>query len=119
MTMSKSVKGFLAPDGKFFADRWECDRYVYQQKIEALCDTHNVNPENFLSLLNSWHEPIKGYYNADSHCQSKQTNGAEPSFEQPDQPDEPVSQASEDTSYLEGRDKDAPGFLEQSFGSYK
>jgi hypothetical protein len=112
--MTKQVKGFLAPDGKFFEDRWECDRYTYQQQIESLCDTHNINADNFLSLLNSWHEPIKGYYHADGQCKSKQANGSDPVFEQPEFPPVEDDQANSPIG-----DKDAPGFLEQSIGGYK
>jgi hypothetical protein len=110
--MAKEVKGFLAPDGKFFDDRWECDRYTYQQQIESLCVSHSIHPDNFLSLLNSWHEPIKGYYNADSKCKSKQANGTDPEFDE--LPDIPQTEA--DPPHIRVRDKDAPAFLEQSFG---
>lgn len=111
---AKAVKGYLAPDGRFFEDKWECDRYTCQQQIESLCVTHNINADNFLSLLNSWHEAIKGYYNADSQCKSKQANGATPEFEQP--PEAVVPQNEDDTPHYEVGDKDAPGFLQQSFG---
>ena len=109
--MSKAVKGYLAPDGRFFEDRWECDRYTYQQQIEALCVSHNIHPDNFLSLLNSWHKAIQGYYNADTNCKSRQANGAEPAFEA--EPE--LSHVEDDTADTGVRDKDAPGFLEQSF----
>ena len=112
--MSKAVKGFLAPDGKFFGDKWECDRYTYQQQIESLCDTHKINADNFLSLLNSWHEPIRGYYDADSKCKSKQANGSEPSLSEPE-----FSQVEDDQADTQVGDRDAPGFLEQSFGVHK
>lgn len=114
--MAKEVKGFLAPDGKFFSDKWECDRYTYQQQIENMCDTHNVNAENFLSLLNSWHEAIKGYYNADRQCKQKQANGSGPTFTEWT---ESFPQASEHPADTGVRDKDTPGFLEQSFGGDK
>ena|SRR6478735_2827760 len=116
--MTKKVSGFLAPDGKFFEDEWECDRYTHQQEIERLCDTHNINPENFVALLNSWHEAIRGYFDADSQCKQKQANGGEPDFdfqrEPAIKPELPLSEEYKTNSKI--RDPDAPGFLEQSFG---
>lgn len=116
--MAKQVKGYLAGDGTFFSDSAECDRYTAQQKLINLCETHNINPENFIALLNSWHQPIKDYFNADGQCKSKQANGAEPVFEQPDA-SEPVPPDEDDQAHTQVRDKDAPAFLEQSFGVHK
>lgn len=113
--MPQKVKGYLASDGSFFEDEPECKRYEAQQRLITLCETHNISPENFFALLRSWHEHIREWYDADSQCKSKQANGAEPTFEQP----EAVPQDDEDTPYLKRRDKDAPGFLEQSFGGDK
>jgi hypothetical protein len=110
--MSKPVKGFLAPDGKFFADKHECDRYVYQQQIESLCDTHNVHPDNFLSLINSWHETIRSYLDADRKCKTKQANGTDPTFEE-------VPQSDFDNEDVAIGDRDIPGFLEQQVRGYK
>jgi hypothetical protein len=112
--MTRAVKGYLAPDGKFFDDKWECDRYTYQQQLESLCDTHNINADNFLSLLNAWHEAIKGYYHADGNCKSKQANGTNAVFEGVELPQDQDDQADPKIG-----DKDAPGFLEQSFGKHQ
>lgn len=109
--MSKPVKGFLAPDGKFFEYKSDCDRYTYEQEIIGLCESHSIHPENFMALLNSWHEPIRGYYDADSKCASKQANGAKPAFEQSELPPDQDDQA--DTQV---RDRDTPGFLQFTFG---
>lgn len=114
--MTQKVKGFLASDGKFFETEAECSRYEYQQMLIELCDSHNINPENFFQLLREWSVPIKAFYHADSQCKESvaqpkgavEFDGAEdvsydtrvPSPDD-DYPDPPV------------RDKDAPGFLEQ------
>jgi hypothetical protein len=108
----KEVKGYLADDGTFFQSQPECERYNAQCQLFSLCESHSIHPENFMTLINSWHQQIREYLNADSNCKSKQANGTDPTFEQSNEL--PSDQA--DTTNARVRDKDAKGFLEQSFG---
>ena len=112
--MSVKVKGYLAPDGKFFEDAAECMRYEHQRALIDLCESHSINPENFFVLLREWNVHIKGYYNADSQCKEQVvvSSGAvafEKDFpsDENDHEDAPIG------------DKDTPGFLEQSVGRRK
>jgi len=108
--MPQKVKGFLAADGSFHESEAECDRYECILQIRALCESHNVNPENFFELLHEWGEHIKGYYDADSKCKQRQAV-AKGRVEFPDADDLPHAE-SDNADYVVG-DKDAPGFLEQ------
>lgn len=108
--MPKQVNGYLAADGTFFEHEPECTRYEFTKSLERLCETHELNFENFITVLNTWHQQIKGYYNADEACQSKQTHDGPnltPNFE-------PTLLRTEDNRENPASgDKDAPGFLEQ------
>jgi len=69
--MTKKVDGFLAEDGTFFSTMCECDRYEHERAIRTMCESHNVNANNFLAMLNEWSKDIRGYYHADSQCEQK------------------------------------------------
>jgi hypothetical protein len=125
--MSKPVNGFLAGDGSFFENEPECQRYEAERDIAVLCDTHEINYENFMATLNAWHSPIGRYYDADDKCKVHQVgravkfedyNNAHSGGPEPD--DEhallPTEDDRADTSF---RDKDAPGFLEQQIRGHK
>jgi len=120
--MPKQVNGFLALDGTFFEDEPECQRYEAERDIALLCDTHEINYDNFMATLNAWHNPIGRYYDADDKCKIHQV-GRAVKFENPLDRD---TEGSGSFPSVEGDyanppsgDKDAPGFLEQSFGRYK
>lgn len=111
--MTHKVKGFLAADGTFFEGEAECERYEIKQLLTGLCESHDVNPENFFGLLREWNSQIKGYYNADAKCKEPEaiaTGGAAIDDVPPDEEYHP--------DFAVG-DKDAPGFLEQSFRRHK
>jgi hypothetical protein len=108
--MSQKVKGYLSSDGRFFETGAECKRHEHAQTLIESCDSHGINVENFFMLLREWHEPIKGYYDADSRCQQKEVvaNGGV-KFDSPDE----LSQSEDNHQDAPIRDKDTPGFLEQ------
>jgi hypothetical protein len=114
--MPKPANGFLAEDGTFFENEPECMRYENTKFLESLCDTHSLNFENFMAVLNAWHLQIKGYYNADEACQKPQTKTDHtldftPRFGPDD--DTAFLRAEDDIPYTPSGDKNAPGFLEQ------
>jgi hypothetical protein len=117
--MSKQVNGYLAEDGTFFETEPECDRYDAERDLSILCDSHEVNFENFMAILNAWHNPIGKYYDADDKCedhkvgQKAHTNGAS----DPDQP--ALFPTEEDRANPARRDKSTPGFLEQQIRGNK
>lgn len=121
--MSKPVNGYLAEDGSFFDNNAECDRYEYSKSLEKLCDTHELNYENVMAMLNAWHHQIKGYYDADDRCAIKQTRqddstDFEPNFNSYD--DElPLLRTDGDIPDIASGDKDTPGFLEQQIRGHK
>jgi len=124
--MPKQVNGFLAEDGTFFESEPECKRYEYSKFLETLCESHELNYENFMATINAWHQQIKGYFDADEACQTKQTKRDHtldftPKFEGDYLPftDGSLPSVEEDRAYNPSGDKDAPGFLEQSFRGYK
>jgi len=116
----KQVNGYLAEDGTFFEHEPECTRYEHTKSLERLCETHELNFENFLQVLNTWHQQIKGYYNADEACQSKQTHDG-PNLTPEFANDLAVGfigeptllRTEDDRENIASGDKDAPGFLEQ------
>jgi hypothetical protein len=125
--MPKSVSGFLANDGSFFENEPECQRYEAMQQMTSLCETHETNFENFLGFLNAWHTVIKEYYDADTKCKEPyQGNGRgrDPGFDDAKGHDDYDIQSDDvpaflptegDNPHTTSGDKDAPGFLEQSF----
>lgn len=113
--MTKKVNGFLANDGSFFEHEPECVRYEYMKSLESSCESHGVEFENFMNLINAWSTQIEGYLNADDHCKEHQAGNKEVHFnggESPDS-DEPLPRPEEDRADIASRDKDAKGFLEQ------
>ena len=107
--MPKQVNGYLAEDGTFFEHEPECKRYEHMKLLEGLCVTHELNFENFLTVLNAWHQQIKGYYDADEACEVIQARSDAPKFD-----GEPTLLRTEgDRENVASGDKDAPGFLEQ------
>jgi hypothetical protein len=119
--VSKQVNGYLASDGTFFEDEPECQRYEYQKELSELCDTHSINFENFLAILNSWHRPIEGYYNADDNCKAHQVGKQTLDLDTSDRDtegDEPLLPTEEHIPNSPIRDRDTPGFLEQSLRKY-
>lgn len=118
--MTQKVKGFLASDGKFFETEPECQRHEHRQTLIELCESHNINPENFFQLLREWSVPIRALYHADSQCKGKQLEATgQVSLGNGELPEADIPQADEDHEDTPFGDKDAPGFLEQSFGRYK
>jgi hypothetical protein len=115
--VSKQVKGFLAVDGTFFADKPECQRYEFMKLIESLCESHGTNYENFMAVINAWDGQIKGYYDADEKCKVKQVGNKPLIFDDAvdgdTTADEPFLQSEGDTANAASGDRDAPGFLEQ------
>ena len=118
--MSKQVKGFLSSDGTFFEREPECKRHEAMQHLAVLCESHGTNFENLLILLNSWHETIKDYFNADNKCKEHQVIGkAEPqagAFDDYDDDGDDLSAllpSKEHNPNPPIGSKDAPGFLEQ------
>jgi hypothetical protein len=69
--MSKQVNGYLAEDGKFFETEAECARYEYWIELVRLCESHNIDPQNFFELLHEWNKEIRSYYYADDGCTEK------------------------------------------------
>jgi len=69
--MSQKVKGYLARDGQFFESEPECARYEAEQDLRRLCESNDVNPDNFFMLLHEWNAEIKEYFNADNRCEAK------------------------------------------------
>jgi hypothetical protein len=108
----KQVNGFLATDGTFFEREPECKRYETLKQLESLCVTHEVNHENFMAMINSWHTIIRGYLNADEDCETKYTrlNDLTPRF---DDEASAFLRTEDDREDPPRGDKDAPGFLEQ------
>lgn len=125
--MTKQVKGFLAADGTFFEYEPECKRYEVTKELEALCESHNINPDNFMSLLNAWHVQIRGYLDEDSNCQAPQAGsglkfGEQGAFDDYDDDGDDIPAflpTKEHNADPIGRDKDAKGFLEQQIRSHK
>ena len=124
--MSKQVKGFLASDGKFFERDPECKRHEALINLEALCDSHGTSFENFLICLNAWQKLIKDYFNANDKCKEPFKGSGEIHFVNGSSDDDHTAELDESFSRVEGDtpdptggDKDAPGFLEQSFRKYK
>jgi hypothetical protein len=120
--MSKPASGFLANDGSFFENEPECQRYEYLKEIEGLCDTHGTNYENFMAMLNAWHRPIEGYFDADDRCKTHQVG--KPVELERDEDGESIDipaflSTEEDRANDPSRDKDAPGFLEQQIRRHK
>lgn len=124
--MAKEVNGFLANDGSFFENEPECQRYEAERDIAVLCDTHEINYENFMSTLNAWHNPIGRYYDADDKCKTHQV-GRAVKFEEFDGHDA-YADDTDIPAFLPAKgnpandpsgDKDAPGFLELTLGKYK
>jgi hypothetical protein len=112
--MPKQVNGFLASDNTFFEEEPECQRYEMMKELEKLCDTHETNFENFFAIINAWHTTIKDYYDADKGCkQAYQGNTG------PIRDEEPLPSTEEYFSDDPSGDKDAKGFLEQSFRKYQ
>jgi hypothetical protein len=117
--MPKPANGFLAEDGTFFENEPECMRYENMKFLESLCDTHELNFENLMAVLNAWHLQIKGYYHADEACQNRQTKTDHtldftPKFNNDDLDDiAPFLRAEDDIPHTPSGDKNAPGFLEQ------
>lgn len=128
--MPSKVRGYLASDGTFFEREPECKRHEATQHLAVLCDSHGTNFENFLSILNDWHNQIKEYYDADQKCKDKQTGKAEDrgAFDDYDDDGDDFgsgvrqSRDTDDPTLLSPKsdipnaavgDKDAPGFLEQ------
>jgi hypothetical protein len=109
--MSKPVNGFLAQDGSFFENEPECQRYEAERDLATLCDTHEINYENFMATLNAWHSPIGRYYDADNKCEVHQV-GRAVRFEE--YSDSSLSSTEGDIPNPPSGDKDSPGFLEQS-----
>lgn len=110
--MPKQVNGFLAEDGTFFEHEPECKRYEHMKTLEVLCVTYELNFENFLEILNAWHEPIRSYFNADEACEARQTYrtvGYAPKFNG----SATLLRTEDDSPDVASGDKDAPGFLEQ------
>lgn len=105
--MPKKVNGFLAYDGTFFERQPECKRYEAMRSLQTLCESHSINYENFLSVINSWHKQIREYLDEDAKCQSKQANGSDIAF---DESDLPYDQ--DDNTDVTIGSKDTPGFLE-------
>lgn len=107
--MAQKVKGYLASDGRFFEHEAECRRHEHAQSLISLCDSHNINPENFFALIREWNVHIKGYYDADAACKEPtavatgniQFTDGDLSQDDINHEDPPVG------------DKDAPSFLEQ------
>jgi hypothetical protein len=117
--MPKQVNGFLAEDGTFFENEPECKRYEHMKFLESLCETHELNYENFIAVINAWHQQIKGYFDADDACQVKQTKQDHtldftPKYGDFTDDNEPLLPTEGDHSYSASGDKNAPGFLEQS-----
>lgn len=127
--MPKQVNGFLAEDGTFFENEPECKRYENAKFLETLCETHNLNYENFMATINAWHEQIRNYFDADNACQIKQTKqdhtlNFEPrfindAFDGDTERDGSFPPIEGDQSYAALRDKNSPGFLEQSIRRHK
>jgi hypothetical protein len=128
--MGKPVKGFLAADGTYFDIKWECERYEFQKLIEALCESHGTNYDNFMAMLNAWNGQIRGYYDADEKCERKQAGqgGLKLDGEEfrgsdiddyADSADGPLLRTEGDNPDAASGSKDAPGFLEQSFRKHK
>jgi hypothetical protein len=120
--MSKPANGFLADDGSFFENEPECQRYEAMKELEALCESHGTNYENFMAMLNGWHSPIGRYYDADDRCEAHQV-GKPVELEEERADDGFVDESINVPAFLSSkrdhanaslRDKDAPGFLEQS-----
>jgi hypothetical protein len=106
--LTQKVDGFLAADGTFFKAEAECERYEYVQQINGLCDSHNINADNFFAMLRAWSEQIKGYYNADGKCEQQEATATNGKLAFADLPSDDG-----DNEDDEDRDEDAPGFLEQ------
>jgi len=121
--MSKPVNGFLAGDGSFFEDEPECQRYEAMKELQGLCETHEINFENFMATLNAWATPIEGYYNADERCKAKQTGSklqfSDVDFDRHTDDIPAFLPAKGDHPDAASRDKDAPGFLEQQIRRHK
>jgi hypothetical protein len=129
--MSKQVNGYLANDGSFFENEPECQRYEAERDLIVLCDTHEVNYENFIAMLNAWHSPIGRYYDADDKCKVHQVGqskeplnvvGQGANFDDAKGHDDYDIQSDDIPAFLHSkddrahpasRDPDAPGFLEQ------
>jgi hypothetical protein len=107
--MTKQVNGFLANDGSFFEHEPECMRYEYMKSLESSCESHGVEFENFMTLINAWSTQIEGYYNADDNCKEHHTGKAQVHFNG----QEPLLPPEEDRADVASGDKDAKGFLEQ------
>jgi hypothetical protein len=119
--MPKQVNGFLANDGSFFENEPECQRHESQNELRLLCETHGINFENFMSMMNAWHGPVRRYFDADNNCKTPQA-GSRLKFEDGGDDDESSIPAflptERDLSDFAGGDKDAPGFLEQQVRKY-
>lgn len=111
--MPTKVQGYLASDGSFHEEEAECKRYEAVQEIVRLCDSHQVNSDNFLQMLEQWNEPIRRMYNADRACKDKDRR-AKGQGGLSVEVSEPLLQAEDDHPDPPVRNKDVPGFLEQS-----
>lgn len=123
--MSKQVKGFLAEDGTFFEDKPECQRYEYWKLIEALCESHGTNFDNFMAMINAWQGQIKGYYDADEKCKAKQAGKGplilDGDADEPTHDDELPAFLRTDEHNADAPigDRNAPGFLEQQIRKHQ
>lgn len=60
----KPVKGFTANDGTFFENELDAELYEAEEVLEALCESHGVDPVAFKAMVIASYGPTMRYINA-------------------------------------------------------
>jgi len=62
--MAKVVSGFLANDGNFFISEAEADLHNAEMQIQEWCESHKVDPDKVVQIIEALADPIKDYLRA-------------------------------------------------------
>lgn len=60
----KATQGFLSEDGTFFESKAECELYEAELLLDAVCDSHGVDPTAYKQMVRSSSQQTMRYIDA-------------------------------------------------------
>lgn len=79
--MTRQVTGFLAMDGKFFAEEWEAELHDANAELIDKAESHHINSDLFVSAILTVFPYVERYINAkqeaNRHSELTETNASQ------------------------------------------
>lgn len=67
----RATQGFLSEDGTFFISKAECELYEAELVLDAVCDSHYVDPTAYKAMIRRSTMGTRRYINAFETCEKE------------------------------------------------